>query len=342
MEVTLGELAVRFGCELRGDPSARVDSVGALSHAGARAITFLANPKYVAQLKETRAGAVILDAQSALQAPVAALVAANPHATYARVATLLHPDPPLHPGIHPQASVAPGAQVDASAEIAAQAFVGEGARIGARTILHSHVSVGRFAEIGADCLIHAQVSIRERVTLGDRVVLQDGVVIGADGYGFARRRDGSHEKIPQIGRVVVEDDVEIGANTTVDRPAVGETRIGAGSKIDNLVQVAHGVQVGKNVLLAAQVGVAGSAVIEDQVILAGQVGVVGHLTIGKGTVATAQTGIPHSVDPGSSVSGSPAIPTRDWLKASAVFRRLPELRRVLSELERRVTELEKE
>ena len=176
------------------------------------------------------------------------------------------------------------------------AFVAEGARIGARTILHPHVSVGRFAEIGDDCVIHAQVSIRERVVLGHRVVLQDGVVIGGDGYGFARRRDGSHEKIPQIGRVVIEDDVEIGANTTVDRPAVGETRIGAGSKIDNLVQVAHGVKVGRHVLLAAQVGIAGSSVIEDQVTLAGQVGVAGHITIGKGTVATAQTGIPNSVE----------------------------------------------
>ena len=216
----------------------------------------------------------------------------------------------------------------------------DNARIGARTILYPHVSVGRDAEIGADCVIHAHVSIRERVRLGDRVVLQDGVVIGADGYGFARRRDGTHEKIPQVGGVVIEDDVEIGANTTVDRPAVGETRIGAGSKIDNLVQIAHGVQVGRNVLLAAQVGVAGSSVIEDQVTLAGQVGVAGHLTIGKGTIATAQTGIPNSVDPGSFISGYPAIPNRDWLKSSAVFRKLPELRRLLADLERRIAELE--
>jgi UDP-3-O-[3-hydroxymyristoyl] glucosamine N-acyltransferase len=204
------------------------------------------------------------------------------------------------------------------------------------------VGVGRDAQIGADCVIHAHVSIRERVTLGDRVVLQDGVVIGADGYGFARRRDGTHEKIPQLGGVVIEDDVEIGANTTVDRPAVGETRIGAGSKIDNLVQIAHGVQVGRNVLLAAQVGVAGSSVIEDQVTLAGQVGVAGHLTVGKGTIATAQTGIPNSVDPGSFISGYPAIPNRDWLKSSAVFRKLPELRRLLADLERRIAELEKD
>jgi UDP-3-O-[3-hydroxymyristoyl] glucosamine N-acyltransferase len=272
--------------------------------------------------------------------PCAVLRTPEPYVTFARALGLFANlwRPPA--GIHRLALVEPGGVVAADASIGPFVVVSEGARIGARTILYPHVSVGRGAEIGADCVIHAHVSIRERVTLGDRVVLQNGVVIGADGYGFARRRDGTHEKIPQVGGVVIEDDVEIGANTTVDRPAVGETRIGAGSKIDNLVQIAHGVQVGRNVLLAAQVGVAGSSVIEDQVTLAGQVGVAGHLTIGKGTIATAQTGIPNSVDPGSFISGYPAIPNRDWLKSSAVFRKLPELRRLLADLERRIAELE--
>jgi UDP-3-O-[3-hydroxymyristoyl] glucosamine N-acyltransferase len=184
------------------------------------------------------------------------------------------------------------------------------------------------------------VSVRERVRLGNRVVVQDGAVIGSDGFGFARRPDGSHHKIPQIGGVVIEDDVEIGANATIDRPAVGETRIGAGTKIDNLVQIAHGVTLGRNVVLAAQVGVAGSTTIEDSVTLAGQVGVAGHLTIGKGAIATAQTGIPNSVEAGAFISGYPAIANRDWLKASAVFRKLPELRKLVAELERRVQELE--
>jgi len=272
--------------------------------------------------------------------PCAVLRTPEPYVTFARALALFGSTwrPPA--GIHRLALVEPGAVVAADASIGPFVVVSEGARIGARTILYPHVSVGRGAEVGADCVIHAHVSIRERVTLGDRVVLQDGVVIGADGYGFARRRDGTHEKIPQIGGVVIEHDVEIGANTTVDRPAVGETRIGAGSKIDNLVQIAHGVQVGRNVLLAAQVGVAGSSVIEDQVTLAGQVGVAGHLTIGKGTIATAQTGIPNAVGPGSFTSGYPAIPNRDWLKSSAVFRKLPELRRLLADLERRIAELE--
>jgi UDP-3-O-[3-hydroxymyristoyl] glucosamine N-acyltransferase len=200
--------------------------------------------------------------------------------------------------------------------------------------------VGPGAQIGSDCVLHSRVTIRERVKIGDRVVIQDGAVIGSDGFGFAKRPDGAHQKIPQVGGVVVEDDVEIGANSTIDRPAVGETRIGAGTKIDNLVQIAHGVTIGKNVLMAAQVGVAGSTTIEDSVTLAGQVGVSGHITIGKGTVATAQSGIPNSVDPGSFISGYPAISNRDWLKSSAVFRRLPELRKTLVDLEARLAALE--
>jgi UDP-3-O-[3-hydroxymyristoyl] glucosamine N-acyltransferase len=244
--------------------------------------------------------------------------------------------------VHRLAHVEDGAVVAADASIGAFTFVGEGARIGPRTVVHPHVTIGRFAEIGEDCVVHAHVSIRERVRIGHRVVLQNGVVLGTDGFGFARRRDGTHEKIPQIGGLVIEDDVEIGANTAVDRPAVGETRIGAGTKIDNLVQIAHGVQLGRNVLLAAQVGIAGSSVIEDQVTLAGQVGVAGHLTIGKGVIATAQTGIPNSVEPGAFISGYPAIPNREWLKSSAVFRKLPELRKLIADLERRVAELEVE
>jgi UDP-3-O-[3-hydroxymyristoyl] glucosamine N-acyltransferase len=177
------------------------------------------------------------------------------------------------------------------------------------------------------------------VSVGDRVVLQDGAVIGSDGFGFARQPDGTHLRIPQRGGVVIEDDVEIGANTTIDRPAVGETRIGAGTKIDNLVQIAHGVSVGRRVLFAAQVGIAGSTTIEDDVVLAGQVGIAGHLRIGKGVVATAQTGVPNSVGPGEFISGYPAIANRDWLKSSAVFRQLPTLHKQVAELERRIAEL---
>jgi UDP-3-O-[3-hydroxymyristoyl] glucosamine N-acyltransferase len=337
--VKLSELAARLECTVEGDGDIDITRLAAIEDAGPGELTFFANPKYADALKRTLASAVIA-APAVSGIPCAVLRTPEPYVTFARALGLFANTSRPPAGIHRLALVEPGAVVAADASIGPFAVVSDGARIGARTILYPHVSVGRDAEIGADCVIHAHVSIREQVRLGDRVVLQDGVVIGADGYGFARRRDGTHEKIPQVGGVVIEDDVEIGANTTVDRPAVGETRIGAGSKIDNLVQIAHGVQVGRNVLLAAQVGVAGSSVIEDQVTLAGQVGVAGHLTIGKGTIATAQTGIPNSVDPGSFISGYPAIPNRDWLKSSAVFRKLPELRRLLADLERRIAELE--
>ena len=200
--------------------------------------------------------------------------------------------------------------------------------------------IGPGARLGDDCVVHAHVSIRERVVLGHRVVVQDGAVLGSDGFGFVKQADGTHLKIPQHAAVVIEDDVEIGANTTIDRPAVGETRIRAGAKIDNLVQVAHGVSVGARALLAAQVGIAGSTVIEDDVVLAGQVGVAGHLRIGKGAIATAQTGIPNSLDAGEFVSGYPAIANREWLKASAVFRQLPALKKQIADLEARIAELE--
>ncbi len=335
----LQEIADRLECRLEGNGSIEVSGVATLEDAGPGDITFFANARYAPELRRTRAAAVIAASQ-AEGAPCAVLRADEPYVTFAR-AVELFADPARPPaGIHRLACVEEDVSIAPDASIGPFVLIGKGARVGARTIVHPHASIGRYAEIGDDCVVHAQCSIRERVRIGNRVVLQDGAVIGSDGFGFARRRDGTHHKIPQIGGVVIEDDVEIGANSTVDRPAVGETRIAAGTKIDNLVQVAHGVTIGRNVLLAAQVGIAGSSVIEDQVTLAGQVGVAGHLTIGKGTIVTAQTGIPNSVDPGSFISGYPAIPNRDWLKASAVFRKLPELRKLVADLERRIEELE--
>ena len=335
----LREIAERLSCALEGDGDIEITRVAAIEDAGPGDLTFFANRKYLDQLRQTRASAVIA-APSVTGVPAAILRADDPYLAFARAVGLFAEQWQPPAGIHPLALVEPAADVAADASIGAFSYVGGGARVGARTIVHPHVTIGRGARIGEDCVLHSHVSVREKVRLGNRVVLQDGVVIGSDGYGFARRRDGSHEKIPQVGGVVVGDDVEIGANTTVDRPAVGETHIGSGTKIDNLVQVAHGVRVGRNVLLAAQVGVAGSSVIEDQVTLAGQVGVAGHITIGKGVIATAQSGIPNSVDAGSFISGYPAIPNRDWLKASAVFRKLPELRKLVADLERRIAELE--
>lgn len=335
----LTELADRLGCRLEGDGQLEVRRVTTLDDAGPGDLTFFTNAKYAAALKATQATAVIA-AEGIEPPPCAVLWTKQPYLAFARAVGLFAEKWRPMPGVHSTAFVATGAAVDPDASIGPLAVVEEGARIGSRSIIHAHVTIGRYAQIGTDCVIHAGVSIRERVRLGDRVVVQDGAVIGSDGYGFARDEQGRHVKIPQVGGVIIEDDVEIGANSAIDRPAVGETRIRAGTKIDNLVQVAHGVTIGRDVLLAAQVGIAGSTTIEDSVTLAGQVGVAGHLTIGKGTVATAQTGIPNSVEAGSFVSGYPAIPNRDWLKASAVFRKLPELRKTIAELEARITELE--
>ena len=336
----LRDIAERLGCRLEGDGDIEIRRVAAIEDAGPGDLTFFTNPRYAAALKSTTASGVILG-EKADAAPCAMLRTRHPYLAFARAMELFSDGWRPAPGIHRLAHVEDGALIAADASIAPFAFVGEGARIGARTILYPHVSIGRGAQLGDDCIVHARVSVRERVQIGNRVVLQDGAVIGSDGYGFARTPEGGHYKIPQIGIVVVEDDVEVGANAAIDRPAVGETRIGAGTKIDNLVQVAHGVTVGRNVLLAAQVGVAGSTTIEDSVTLAGQVGVAGHITVGKGVVATAQTGIPNSLEPGAFVSGYPAIDNREWLKASAVFRKLPELRKAVAALERRLAELER-
>jgi UDP-3-O-[3-hydroxymyristoyl] glucosamine N-acyltransferase len=335
----LRDIAERLGCRLEGDGDLDIRRVTAIEDAGPGDLTFFTNPKYAAALKTTSASAVILG-ERAEPAPAAMLRTAHPYLAFARAMELFSDGWRPAPGVHRLADVAGDAVIAPGASVGAFAVIGEGARIGARSVIYPHVTIGRHARLGEDCTVHARVSIRERVQIGNRVVLQDGAVVGSDGYGFARTPEGTHYKIPQIGGVVIEDDVEIGANAAIDRPAVGETRIGAGSKIDNLVQVAHGVTVGRNVLLAAQVGVAGSSTIEDGVTLAGQVGVAGHITVGKGTIATAQTGIPNSLEPGSFVSGYPAIDNRDWLKAAAVFRKLPELKKIIADLERRLAELE--
>ena len=337
----LSDIAARLECRLEGDGEVEILRLAGIEQARPGDLTFFANPKYTSRLRVTRASAVILG-ERAEAAPCAMLRSAQPYLAFAQAMELFADTWRPAAGVHPQALVHPDADVAADASIGPFTVVAEGVRIGAGTIVRPNVTIERHASVGRDCLIHAGVSIRERVRIGDRVVIQNGAVVGSDGFGFAQTPAGAHHKIPQVGDVVIEDEVEIGSNSTIDRPAVGETRIGAGTKIDNLVQVAHGVHIGRNVLLAAQVGIAGSSVIEDSVTLAGQVGVAGHLTIGKGSIATAQSGIPNSVDAGSFVSGYPAVPNREWLKSSAVIRKLPELRRTIAELERRIAELEEQ
>ncbi len=334
----LRELAARLECRLEGDGDIDIVRVAGIQDAGAGDLTFLANAKYEKLLRRTTASAVILR-DGAPGAPCAVLRARDPYLAFARAVGLFAPSWTPASGVHALAAVAADAALGADVSIGAFVAVGEGAVIGDRTIVYPNVTIGPSARIGSDCVIHSNVAVRERVTIGNRVVLQNGVVVGGDGYGFVRRGDGTHEKIPQVATVVIEDDVELGANTTVDRPAVGETRIGAGTKIDNLVQIAHGVRVGRNVLMAAQVGIAGSTEIGDDVMFGGQVGVGGHLTIGRGAVAVGQSGVTNSLDAGAMVSGYPAIDSREWRRASVVFRRLPELKRRLEALEARVAEL---
>ena len=334
----LAELADRLECRLEGDGDVDITRVAGIHDAGPGDVTFLANRKYEKVLPQTRASAVIAR-EDAPAGPCAMLRVRDPYLAFARAVGIFAPDSRPQPGVHPMAFVAPDATLGRDVSVGPFVSIGEGVVIGDRTVVHPNVTIGTGTRIGADCLIHSNVAIRERVTLGDRVILQNGVVIGSDGYGFVRRGDGTHEKIPQVATVVIEDDVELGANTTVDRPAVGETRIKSGTKIDNLVQIAHGVSVGRNVLMAAQVGIAGSTHIEDDVMFGGQVGVGGHLTIGRGVIAVGQSGVTNSLDPGALVAGYPAIGAQEWRKASAVFRRLPELKRRLEALEARLAEL---
>ncbi len=339
--MTLQELAERIGARLEGDGTLAVTRVAGLEAAGPGDVTFLANEKYAADVATTKASAVILGtAATAAIAPCAVLRVANPYLAFARAAQALAPPSVLPVGVHASAVIGEGVVLGAGVGIGPLAVIGRGAQIGAGTVIESHAVVGAEAVLGADCVIHAHVSIRERCRLGNRVVVQNGAVIGADGFGFAHHPDGSHEKIPQTAPVVLEDDVEVGANTTIDRPAVGETRIKAGTKIDNLVQIAHGVVLGRHVLIASQVGISGSTTVGDSVTLAGQVGVAGHITIGDRVTATGQTGITNSVEAGRFISGLPAIDNRDWRKSAVLVGRLPEYRRQLIDLERRLAALE--
>jgi UDP-3-O-[3-hydroxymyristoyl] glucosamine N-acyltransferase len=334
----LGDLAAQLGCQLDGDGEIEVVRVAAIETAGAGDVTFLANSRYASQLASTGASAVIVS--SDVTASRAVLRTSNPYLAFARAVALLHPAPRPPDGVHPTAIVEPGAVLGDGVSIGPFVVIERDARIGARTVIRAHTIVGAGAAIGEDSVLHARVSIRERVQIGARAVIQDGAVVGSDGFGFAHRDDGTHEKIPQVATVVIEDDVEIGANTTIDRPAVGETRVKAGTKIDNLVQIAHGVVVGANALLAAQVGIAGSTLIGDSVMFGGQVGVTGHVTVGDRVRASAKTGVTGHVPADTFITGYPHMENLEWRKAYAVVRRLPELRKQLRDLERRLDALE--
>jgi UDP-3-O-[3-hydroxymyristoyl] glucosamine N-acyltransferase len=337
--VTLAELASRIGCRLEGDGTLDVRRVSTLEAAGPGDVTFLHNPRYAGRVATTRASAVIAD-DTLARAPCAILRTAQPYVAFADAVTLLSNPTRPAPGVSPLAAIDPSADVGAGVSIAAFVSIGPRARIGPRVVLEPHVVIGPDAVIGADSLLRAHVSVRDGVVIGERVILHDGAVIGSDGYGFARRADGTHQKIPQVGAVVIEDDVEIGALCAVDRPAIGETRIGRGTKLDNLVQIAHGVRLGRNVLMAAQSGIAGSSRLGDDVTVAGQAGISGHLEVGAGAKIGAKSVVTKDVPDGRHVVGIPAVERDQWRQAVALVRRLPELRRTVAALEARLAALE--
>jgi UDP-3-O-[3-hydroxymyristoyl] glucosamine N-acyltransferase len=342
----LQELAQKLGCRLEGSPGIEITGVAGIDHAAAGQVTFLANRRYSPQLKTTNASAVLIEDGISLQRepglqPLAALRTPNPYLAFAHAIELFYKAPLYAPQVHATAIVAPSAKIGRGAHIGPYCFVDEDVEIGEQAVLHSFVTIYRGAKIGANFFAHAHAVVREGCRIGDRVILQNGVIIGGDGLGFAKRPDGTWHKMAQSGPAVLEDDVEVQANACIDRATVGETRIGHGTKIDDLVLVGHASQVGANTMLCGQVGLAGSTKIGDSCILAGQVGTAGHLTVGEWTVITAQSGVPNDVPPRALYSGYPAVENRLWLKMMAALNRLPELQRRVQQLEAQVESLKK-
>src|SRR5579863_8978881 len=333
----LGELAARLGCKLDGVESVEIRGVAGIENAKAGDVTFLSNPKYFRELAKTLASAVFVDEKVVIDRapglpPLATLRSKNPYFDFARAIELFSAPVAYAPGIHPTAVVAKSAKIGEGAHIGPHCFVDEEVEIGRNAVLHSMVTIYRNTRIGDDFLAHSQTVVREGCAIGNRVILQNGVVVGGDGFGFAKRSDGRWHKIMQNAPVVIEDDVEIQSNACIDRATVGETRIRRGAKIDDLVLVGHACEVGEDAILCGQVGLAGSTHVGKGCILAGQAGVAGHLEIGDGATITSQSGVPSDVPPGALYSGYPAMENKLWLKAMAALKNLPEMQKTLRRL----------
>jgi UDP-3-O-[3-hydroxymyristoyl] glucosamine N-acyltransferase len=334
----LSEIAGKLGCRVEGPADTEITGVAGIDHAQSGHVTFLANRRYFPLLKSTHASAVLLQDGIRIERdsgalPISALRSENPYLDFARAIELFYQPPRYAPGIHPSAVIAKSARVGDGAHIGPYCFVDEDVEIGRNAVLHSFVTLYRGVKIGDDFFAHAHAVVREFCGIGNRVVLQNGVIIGCDGLGFAKRKDGTWYKMAQSGPAVLEDDVEVQANSCVDRATVGETRIGSGAKLDDMVLIGHASKVGKNAMLCGQVGLAGSTHIGNGCILAGQVGSSGHLTLGDNSVITAKSGIPRDVPAGAMHSGIPAVENRLWLKSIAALYRLPELQKRVWELE---------
>ena len=342
MERSLAELAAHVGGVVEGDGRVRIAGLASLEEAGPGELSFYGNPRYRKELRTTRASAVLLPPDEPVTRKDLAWVrVGSPHLAFARLLSLFHPGPRPAPGVHPRAEVHPSARVDPTATVMALAVVEANAVVGPRSVLWPGSYVGEGSRLGEDCVLQPGAAVRERCMLGNRVLLQPGVVVGSDGFGFVFDPQGpAHVKVPQVGTVRIEDDVEVGAGSCVDRATTGETVIGRGTKIDNLVQIAHNVRVGPLSIVCAQVGISGSTEVGQGVVLAGQVGIVGHVHVGDGARIAAQSGVPHDVPAGATFSGYPAVDRALWLRQSAALKQLPELLREVRELRARVAALE--
>ena len=332
----LQQIAAALGCRVEGDGEIEIVGVLGMEQAGPGHLTFLANPKYAPKIRRSKAGAVI--AGQSLEG-IATLVSTNPYYDFARALELFYQPPRAPAGIHPTAAIAPSALIGPGVSIGAFVAVGENASVGSGTTLHPQVVIYPGASVGEDCILHSHSVVREFCRLGNRVILQNGVVVGGDGFGFAKCGDGTHYKIVQSGVTVIEDDAEIQSLTSVDRATVGETRVKRGAKIDSLVQIGHACVVGEDNIICAQTGLAGSSVLEKNVLLAGQVGVSGHLTIHEGAIVYAQSGIGGDIPAQARYSGSPAFEAGQWLRTITSFPKLPELLRTVRELKKRIEEI---
>jgi UDP-3-O-[3-hydroxymyristoyl] glucosamine N-acyltransferase len=333
MSVSLGELAVRFGCELRGDPDTRVERVATLANADGRSLSFLANPRYRQQLAQTQAAAVVIDAACAHDCRTAALVCENPYATYARIACMLHPKQKALPGVHPSAVVAASARIDSTAHVGALTVIGERVVVGPRAFIGPQCLLEEGVTLAEDVYLVARVTLCHAVEIGARSVLQPGAVIGGDGFGFAQEH-GRWLKVPQVGTVRVGADVEIGANTTIDRGAIEDTVIEEGVKLDNQIQVGHGVRIGAHSALAACVGISGSTTVGKRCQIAGGVGISGHLTIGDDVVLTGASVVTRSITRAGVYSSSiPVEEAHTWRRLVARFKRIDLLATRLKKLE---------
>lgn len=336
----LSELAVLTAASIAdGFGDIEISGAAGLDDARAGDVSFLANPRYTPRVNSTQASAIYLSEDASIERDIPVLRAKNPYLAYTRALRLFHPEPEFVSSIHESAVIDPSAEVAADVWIGAGVVIGPSSRIASGVRLYPNVTIYEDVQIGRDSTIHSGTAIRERSQIGERVVIYNNVVVGCDGFGYAKDEQQSWLKIPQTGRVVIEDDVEIGAGTTIDRASVGESRIRRGTKIDNLVQVGHSCTVGEDSLLCAQVGLAGSSHIGSRVILAGQAGVAGHLTIGDDVVLTAKSATSHDVPAGKVISGIPAFDNREWLRSTAAFRRLGEMQRKIRELEKKIEEL---